>query len=113
MTDELDLPMTAAHPRAAAMLDAYRLFLNYYSDERDPATAFSTLDEFISDPDIAATLTITPIDYYRNAIAIHMNYDTCDIDLIATFDERDNMTSIICSTDTMPYEPMILDLNRK
>lgn len=104
----LDSPLTTADLRPRAMLNAYFLFFNFYADE-----PFASLDDFLAFPDIAATLTIAPIDYYRNALHIYFDYDTCQINLIATFNADDCMTSILLSTDTMPYESMILDLARR
>lgn len=102
------------HPRIARMLNAYRLYFNFYADDDQ---LFDTLDEFASFPDIAATITATPIDdeSLDDARAIHLyfDYDTCAINLLATFDMHDMITTIMLSTDTMPYESMICDIARR
>lgn len=111
MTNHTDTETIALDdPRAIAILESYRLYLNFYSA---PDQLFDTLDEFINDPDIAATLIIRPIDYFANALHAYFDYDTCPLNIIATFDADQYMTSIQLSTDSMPFEPMILDLNRR
>lgn len=102
-------------PRALAMLDAYRLFFNFYAD---PDQTYATLDAFIADPDIAATIDIRSIDFSENAIHIYFDLDTCPINLIAFFEfipntDRAHMNSILLSTDTMTFEPMICDRTRR
>lgn len=99
---------TPTKSHSDAMLDAYRLFFNFYDDGDQN---FATLADFLADPDIAATLTITELD--DNAMHIYFDYDTCAVYLIALFNEHDYMTSIKVSTDNMPYESLILDANRR
>lgn len=91
-----------------AALDAYRIFFNFYCDDDQ---TFATLDDFLTDPDIANTIFISHLD--DNATHIYFDYDTCQITLLILTDAHDHIASIFLSTDTMPYEPLILDSTRR
>jgi len=92
--------------RHNVIVSAYLVYFNYYAD-----ILIDNEAELIKECDIAPQFN--SIDESGNAIHCYLCFDTCDIDIIAFFDDKGYMQDIRISQDTMPYEMMICDLTRK
>lgn len=92
--------------RQDAIVKAYLAYFNYYAD-----ILIDNEAELIEECDIAPQFN--SIDECGNAIHCYLNFDTCDVDIIAFFDDKGYMQDIRISQDTMPYEMMICDPTRK
>lgn len=104
------------HPRALAAFDAFRDFFN----ESNPDFPYPDTDSLIADLDAIYPTTIIDSDSLddANAIAFHFYLD-CDITILALTADSEpfkinspSTTQYFISSDTMPYQPMTLDLAR-